>query len=75
MHEFWSGPSDRLGLALLARAYDDGLKLRGDGLVALRQEIETLSADWVKTVSDDHTKTTGIGNRNFDMPLLVHLTK
>jgi hypothetical protein len=73
MHDLWSGPSLRLGLPLLARAYGNGLKLHGDELVALRQEVEALSADWVETVSDDATKATGIGTRSFDVPLLVHL--
>ena len=73
MHEFWSRPAVRLGLPLLANAYAAGLKLRGDELVALRHEVEALCADGVGSVSDDETRTTTIGNRTFDVPLLVHL--
>jgi hypothetical protein len=73
MHEFWSGRAVRLGLPLLANAYNAGLKLCGDELVALRHEVEALWANWVESVSADETRTTTIGNRTFDVPLLVHL--
>jgi hypothetical protein len=57
MHEFWSGPAARLGLPLLANAYDAGLKLGADELVALRDEVEALCANWVESVGDE-TRTT-----------------
>jgi hypothetical protein len=73
MHDHWSGPSVRLGLPLLAGAYDGGLNLHGDELVALRQEVESLCAHWVEAVSDDEVRTSRFGDRTCDVPLLVHL--
>lgn len=74
MGEWWSRPAARLGLPLLARAYDEGLKVHGQELVALRREVEALSAYWVESVGDDEVRSTEIGGRTFDVPLLVHLT-
>ena len=41
MGEWWSRPAARLGLPLLARACDEGLKVHGQELVALRREVDS----------------------------------
>ncbi len=73
MYELWRRPADLLDLPILARAYDEGLKLRGDAIVALRREVESLCAYWVETVGDGETRTIPIGDRIYELPLLVLL--
>jgi hypothetical protein len=73
VYQLWNMPSIQLGLPFLAGVYEERLEAHGEVLHALSHEPQSLSAHWIATVPDNETKSTTIENRNFEVPLLVHL--
>lgn len=74
LHQYWSVPASQLDLPLLAQIYDDGLRISGDDLGRLHDEIWTLEKLWIEIISDDEVRTSDILGRTVVVPLLAHLS-
>ena len=73
-HDLWSVPASELGLALLANTYDDGLRVTGEDLSRLEQEVWALQKYWAESVPDGDVRHDDIVGRKMGVPLFVHLT-
>jgi hypothetical protein len=63
--DYWSTPASQLGLRLLARMYDDGLRISGAELDELARELDVLERHW-STLRLDREGTTTIHEQRAD---------
>jgi hypothetical protein len=73
MFELWSRPASTLGLSILEGAYEKPTIVQGRYLESLKLEVDRLERWWIENVPDDSVKQASIGDRTFEVPLLVHL--